>query len=105
MDGRGTDLRPHRHQPPSAPQLILREEVGGDDDPPEGTPQALEVPPRETASGMSMYHSAASGLPEADEPAQGADAQPAFVQPSLQDLVAVQSQVSRTCVEFKNSER
>ena len=39
-------------------------------------PQALEVPPRETTSGMSMYHSAASGLPEADEQAQDADAQP-----------------------------
>ena len=94
MDGRGTDLRPHSHQRPLASQLVLREEVGGDDDPPEGTPQALEVPPKETTSGMSVYHSAASGLSEANEQEPGA-----APQPSLQDLVAVQSQVSGTLSE------
>ena len=43
---RGTDLRPHSHG--SMPTLVLREEQDGED---EGTPQALEVPPGDLASG------------------------------------------------------
>ena len=55
--------------------------------------QLLEVPPRETTSNLStsLYHNAASGLSEVGDAVSPPHMVP--VQPSLQELVAVQSQV------------